>query len=197
MRYSERPAKQFLFNLLRKKFALSRERQIGLDVACGKMIFRPWFETRRYIGVDLDAGRIREGREKYPEAEGVVCAMEEMDPALRGDFVACIQAIGINSHFDPGNTLACVRKLAEATNEGGILIFNAGLPDGSSGEKIEALLRPHFASVEAVPYGAFNAPIGRPAAYVMAQAMNVLPFLRTVAGERRVLYTCTGRKHAA
>jgi hypothetical protein len=118
-----------------------------------------------------------------------------MDPGLRGDFVACIQAIGFNSHFKAANTLACVERLVLAANGGGVLVFNMLPHSQSCREDVLRLLRKSFSNVEELAYGAFNFPLGAHLSMALCAVMLRSPALRTLLARRRYLYTCTGRNN--
>lgn len=194
MHISSRPAKQFLYNNLREIFKDTEGREVGLDIACGKMNFRPQFHTKRYIGVDLDEERIKYGIKRFPDnTEGRVCKIEDMEVDLQGDFVACIQAIGTNHRFNTENTMTCVNKLVAATREGGVLVFNTGEECIGCDHDIKALLSQSFEDVRTIYYGAFNIKTFRPISFILAYFMEFLPFLRTIGKKKRILYICRNR----
>jgi hypothetical protein len=178
---------------LKRELEQSAGMGAGLDVACGYMQFRPLFKTSTYLGVDLDEGRIAAGLERYPDAQGIVSSIENMQSDVKGDCVTCIQTIGANEFFDPDNTMVCVRKLVDATREKGVLLLTIGPDSAGYCDSIEELLQDCFRHVDVRAYGAFNERVPSFLSKLLAYAMDKLPFLRKGAPPR-YLFSCRDKR---
>jgi hypothetical protein len=189
---SRRPAKQLLFWWLEHELKRSVGAEVGLDVACGFMQFRPLFRSARYIGVEIDLERLQVGLGKYPGVTGIHSSIEELDPALQGDFVICIQTIGANKLFNSENTVLCVEKLVRATKQGGTLLVTIGPASAKYIEEIEKILRNAFRHVKIKSYGAFNRRLPSMISKIIALMMAYVPFLRRTS-EPRYYFSCQGR----
>jgi len=119
IRRSKRPNKQLLWFWMSEIFQKSEGCKVGIDVACGRMLMCKYIRTKEYIGIDADGESIDEGLKNHPKAKGVVASIEQMDKSISGDFVVCLQTIGINKYFKPANTIHCIENLVQATNGGG------------------------------------------------------------------------------
>lgn len=190
-RYSGKPSKQLLWLFLMFDMSDSRGFDVGIDVGCGPMLNRRFFETKRYVGVDLDADRLRQGQARYPEAEAVAGRVEEVS-GVHGDFVLSVQMF-VNKHFDVDLTLRGVEGLVGMVNPGGTLIFNISKRNFAHEDEIDALLADSFRHVEKVKYGALSARDIGPLALPVALAMLVCPPLRRGRGFQKIYYRCTDR----
>jgi hypothetical protein len=193
---SKRPSKQLLWFWMHDLFQESDRHETGLDIACGKMGKRRHFRTSRYIGADLDADRIAKGLSAHQDVEGRVSAIEDLPASIRGDFVVCLQTIGINHHFQPANTLLCVAKLIATVNTGGTLVFNIGFRSAEYQRDTLEQLQANFMRVEQRPYGAMSGLLPRPAAYVLACAMYYVPALARSKRTPHILFVCRDRRAA-
>jgi len=186
---SRRPAKQLAYNWIVQELKKSKGADVGLDVACGYMQFKPFFQTKSYIGVDLDAERIELCKERYPDAISHKYSIEDMPPEITGDYVVCIQTIGANEFFNEDNTMLCIRKLVDATRENGSLVMTIGPSTASYFSEIDALLRDSFDEVGVREYGAFNTRLPSLVSRLVTYAMYVFSSLRK-ASPPRYLYAC-------
>ena len=82
--------------------------------AGGPMRHKPQFLTDRYVGVDLKPERIERGLAKHPDATGIVAGLEDIDEETTGDFVICIETLGINLLFDVDKIMLVMHKIVNA-----------------------------------------------------------------------------------
>jgi hypothetical protein len=180
IRQSKRPAKQLLWFILDRDMKNSAGFETGIDVACGDMFFYNYFRTNKYIAVDADAERLKKAQAKLKEE--IVSKeqfIEDMNPEeIRGDFVTCIQTIGINNDFKTDHTVLAVEKLCGVTNEGGTLIFNIGDGSMQHAEEVEKVLNKNFRKVKKISYGKFEKETSNILSLLLAYGMFKLPFLR-------------------
>jgi hypothetical protein len=177
MRRSKKPSKQLLWLWMDKLYTKSVNYNIGLDVACGSMDMRKYFKTKKYIGIDLDEERINIGVKNNPGVQGIVKSIELMDENDKGDFVTCLQTIGINKHFNTEYTILCVSKLIQATNVDGMLIFNIGPFSYRYFDTIYTMLLTYYSNIEVRKYGRFGNEVNSHLAYLIAKLMNKYPNL--------------------
>ena len=78
IRRSSKIAKQILHLKVRDFLLKNSLLVVGLDIGCADMPYRPLFKTKRYIGVDLDAQRLKEGLKKYSDVEICNSSLFEM-----------------------------------------------------------------------------------------------------------------------
>ena len=192
-RFSTKPAKQLLYNWLNRDLARSEGMEIGLDVGCGWMQNRPFFRTRRYIGMDLDAERLEKGQKDYPGAEAVKGRIGEAGLEIQGDCVVCVQVFN-NQHFDPAQTFDGVRALVAMTRTGGMLVFNIAKRAFDAEADIDSHLGNTFETVDKDPYGALSGVSLGPLSPLVAAAMDILPALRRGAGYQKIYYRCSGKR---
>lgn len=178
IRRSNRAAKQLLWFLFEKDLKRSCNFDVGLDIACGDMYFYNFIKTKIYFGIDIDEERLSKAKKVYPNAKTVVSSIENLPPGLTGDFVVCMQAIGINTLFNINNTLVAVKKIVGATNPRGTLIFNIGMPCIKFQKEILFYLKNYFQNIKVVKYGNFNNEMNLNLALFLALIMRYLPFLR-------------------
>jgi len=188
MRKSKNPSKQLLWFWMNDLFKKSKNYNIGIDVACGEMKMCKYFKTREYIGIDIDKARIERGLQKYPKAKGVVKSIEEIDNREKGDFVVCLQTIGINRYFKPENTYIAVNNLINATNKNGMLIFNIGPITQKYSDKIYELLSNNYSHVKVKEYGSFSNVTHRYLSFIFAILMRYIPLIRKNKKNKRHLY---------
>ncbi|MBM3507422.1 MAG: class I SAM-dependent methyltransferase [Alphaproteobacteria bacterium] len=150
-RLTNRPTQQYLFFLLQRDGALSKGREIGLDLGCNRMQNRPVFHTGRYVGVDVDAVALRNGQSKYPEAEAIHARIEAGEQFPDGDFVVCVQVFA--KHFVFDKAVPALVQVCNKVRKGGVLLINFGTKNMEQIPELRAVLAERFAAVEEVPYG--------------------------------------------
>jgi hypothetical protein len=192
LRYSGKPSKQLLWLFLARDMPASAGAEDGMDVGCGPMRNRPFFRSRRYIGVDIDAARLSAGRRRYQGSLAVASRVQD-DCGLRADFVLCVQMF-VNKHFPVESTVDAARSLASMTNAGGTLIFNISRRNFGYEKDIDRLLAEAFGRVRKIKYGALSAPDVGLLSPLIAFAMLLLPPLRKGRGYQKIYYRCTDRR---
>jgi len=135
--------------------------------------------------------------EKYPEAEGEVRPIEKMNNNDRGDFVVCLQTIGINTKFNNENIISCVKKIVKATNCEGMLTFNVGPKAKDHFECIDELLRDSFSKVDVLNYGALNKKMPKCISYLLARVMYKYPSLAKTSSNPCRLYIARDKSLSA
>ena len=192
LRYSGKPSKQLLWLFLARDMPSTRRYRVGVDVGCGPMRNRPYFETAGYVGLDLAAERLAAGRRRYPGTLAVA-GRAECDCGLRGDVVLCVQMF-VNKHFAVADTLDAARNLVAMTKPGGMLVFNISRRNFEYENAIDDLLARSFGEVKKVKYGALSAPDLGLLSPLIAMAMLVLPPLRRGRGYQKIYYRCSNRR---
>jgi threonine dehydrogenase-like Zn-dependent dehydrogenase len=185
---SRRPAKQLLWLWVREDMHASRGFSDGLDLACGDMSVKPFFQTTNYVGIDRDAARLELAAAKHPDATAIAGKIE--DNIIVGDFVLCLQTIGFNRLFEESRTLPTVEKLVESVRPGGTLIFNTGRPCQIHRQEINSRLRTSFNRVTARDYGALNSELPKWLSLLVAKAMY---HGLTLRGSGFTYYVCVDR----
>jgi hypothetical protein len=190
-RRSNRPAKQLMWLWFAEDMSVSRRYADGLDVACGEMLLRRFFQTKTYTGLDFDADRLAKGLQENPDVRGVVGPIQNL--SLTGDLVVCMQTIGFNKKFDRTAAIQAVDRLVAATRSGGALIFNVRDLSRRELSDIGEKLRQSFGSVDARPYGSFVTYRYFRPRFVMpvVKVIKAIPMLR---GRRAVYYRCIDRR---
>ncbi len=173
---------------LARDMQLSEGAAVGLDLACGPMRHRPNFLTDRYVGVDLNPERIERGLAKHPDATGIVAGLEDIDEDTTGDFVICIETLGINLRFDVGKMMLVMHKIVDAVRPDGTLIFNIGV-DGGFETQVDELLHASFKDVDKREYGAGHDRTSTFISYTRAKLMHWFPRLRH-GSKRKAYYLC-------
>jgi SAM-dependent methyltransferase len=167
--------------------------QVALDLGCGSMRNRPYFQAPRYIGVDMDAERLAEGRRRYPGAEAHRVKVEEFRLEGGADIVACIQVL-FNVGFDPAVTLQAVENAISLTRPGGCFIFTIAKENLRFESDIDSAVRLAFEQVEKVPFGRldfvsrFALPIG------FLASLSRTGWEPADPAQRRVYYYCSRRR---
>ena len=189
-RLSLKPSKQLLWLWLWREMRASRGREVGIDAGCGLMQNRMLFETRDYVGIDVDQARQAANESKYPGVRAVCAEIENAD--VVGDVVLCVQVMH-NRYFATERTVSTVRAMCDMLRPGGMLIFNLGERNMPFVDEIDTLLAARFTKVKKRSYGALSA---RETYFspILAAAMYLLPPLRLIDGARKVLYVCHGSK---
>ena len=188
-----RPEKQFLYLSVGRFLKKSSQYDVALDLACGPMPLANKVRAKRYIGVDLNEESLSQGLANHPNAVALHSTIEGITAETSGDIVLCFQCIGVNRFFQVENTLDCVRRMIEATHEGGTLIFNVGPRCSAKFDEIDAILRSSFKSVSATQYGRFAERRSTTMAMILAYAMYYLPILARDRAKPRRLYICQER----
>jgi SAM-dependent methyltransferase len=199
---SYRPAKVLLRLWMKDIYKSSKDYGVGLDVACSDMRWFPYFKTKRYIGVDIDADSVRKGVSRYPEAMGLVCSIEDLfELGIEGDFVTCLQTLGMNRKFMKSKVTIerAVRNLVTSTRPEGMLVFNVGSRDYGEFNWVQDFLQKYFAVVRIRFYGAHNKFIeSRLVAGYLALDMyhGRIPCV-PLEGEKRCLYVAKFKRDLA
>lgn len=173
---------------LARDMQLSEGAAVGLDLACGPMRHKPHFLTDRYVGVDLNPERIERGLAKHPDAIGIVAGLEDIGEDATGDFVICIETIGINLRFDVDKIMLVMHKIVNAVRPDGTLIFNVGA-DARFEREIDELLHASFKDVDKREYGAGHDRTSTLISYSRAKLMQWFPCLRH-GSKRKAYYLC-------
>ena len=189
-RLSKKPAKQLLYLFLWRDLRLTRGLEVGIDAGCGDMQNKPWFASRRYLGVDIDADRLAAAQARHPDAETHCSALEEVS-GIEGDFVLCVQVMS-NRFFAVEKTVAASRALVAMVRPGGTLVFNISKRAFAFEAEIDALLAASFADVHKARYGALSA-LETILSPLLAGLMYLIPVLRRGAGYQKIYYRCRGR----
>ncbi len=194
LRLSLKPSKQLLWFWLWREMRASHGRALGIDAGCGLMQNRMLFETKDYVGIDVDAGRLEANKVRYPGVRTICTEIEHAKETadLMGDVVLCVQVMH-NRFFKTERTVATVSAMCGMLRPGGMLIFNLGHRNMPFEGEIDELLAEQFAKVKKRPYGALssNETYLSP---LLAGLMYLLPPLRLLGGARKLLYVCHGRK---
>ena len=155
------------------------------------MVFINRLKHESYIGIDVDANRIKSSLKKYPNAEGYVGDILNLRKNL-GDSCLCLQVFN-NKHFDNSKTLLAVNKLADAVMSDGRLIFNIGKKSSEFAREIELILRKNFKEVKVIIWGNRNL---LPYFYFYFNWLSCF-FLKKVniylGHSTKVLYYCDGK----
>lgn len=193
MMASYKPAKLFIKSMLRRDLKVSEGYDVGVDVACGYMSMHKLFRTKRYVGIDMDAERIRCGLARNPYATGIVSTIEAIDRSVMGDFVVCVQVIGINKHFDNAKTMDCINKIIDIVSPGGALIINIGPRSKNYENEIDALLARKFGDIHKTVYGAFYSKTNYLVSLLIVGLMRVFPWVR-IGSKRCCYWMCNQRR---
>jgi SAM-dependent methyltransferase len=190
LRLSLKPSKQLLWLWLWREMRASRGRGVGIDAGCGLMQNRMLFETKDYVGIDVDPARQAANQAKYPGVRTVCAEIEQAD--IVGDVVLCVQVMH-NRFFATERTVPAVQAMCDMLRPGGMLIFNLGERNMPYEAEIDTLLAARFTKVKKRSYGALSS---RETYFspIFAAAMYLLPPLRLIGGARKVLYVCHGLK---
>lgn len=193
IRTSKRPAKQLLWLIINNDLQQSERFNTGVDVACGDMFFYPYFKTKSYIAIDADEERLKKAKEKIDaDIVTIHSFIEEMDTEkIHGDFVTCIQTLGINNDFEVKNTLLAINQLIKITNKEGVLIFNMGEGSMAYEKEVDELLQNNFNKVKKTKYGNFKSE--KP--YILSLFLAILMYLVSfVRGTGFNYYYCESKK---
>lgn len=192
-RFSKRPSKQLVWFFVHQDMKKSRGKITGIDMGCGEMLNYNLFETKKYIGVDLDNERLILGKKKYPQAAAVYSTIEDCEN-VHGDFVLCIQVFN-NIYFQKDRIMFALDKLTSMLNKNGSMIFNIGKDVVKYENEIDAYLKSNFKKIKKKQYGApfSNNQYNSRLSLVIAVAMYFLPFIRKIGGHDYVYYYCQNK----
>jgi hypothetical protein len=187
-RLSTRASRQFLNIYLLKLMKKSANKEIGVDVGCGEMINYTLFQTKKYIGTEIDQARLDGGVKRYPDAMPIKSSIFDA-PDITGDFVLCVQVFN-NKHFDNSKTELAVNNLCDTVNEGGSLVFNIGKNSITYEDEVDNILNKKFLKVCKVKYGSGYSSkySGVVFSLVYGLLMYYLSPLRSLGGYGKVLY---------
>ena len=155
---------------------------------------RLYFQTLKYIGIDVNKSQLEIGKSKYPDADCIEGTIQTIDH-IKGDFVLCVQVIG-NTRFEleKSDTNMVVQKLIDILNIDGNLIFNIDKSSPKQEDDISMLLNKYFTSVKQVNYRRSNINVNRYLACMIAIFLYYLPFLRGIGKTKKIYYVCKGKK---
>lgn len=120
-----------------------------------------FFATDRYVCVDINEQKVRQGHEANPDAEVFVGRIQEFfasDRLGRANVAVCVQTMGTNAHFEHAEIVDVIRQMYQAVSAGGGIIFNVGNKADRDALKEEMLpeLRRNFERVKVRNYGALH-----------------------------------------
>lgn len=194
IRRSSNISKQIL-HLKVRDFLLTNPLKVGLDIGCADMPYKPLFKTERYIGVDFDEPRLKEGLKKYPDAEACASSLFEIPKNITGDLVVCIQTIQINAKFDRERTFEAVNKLILVTNNNGSLIFNIGTSDGKDWRELRNIifdtLKKSFKKVKVDRIGFYDESVSMNLSLPIAYLIKILPFFHRILTPDCLLFSAS------
>lgn len=194
VRKSRRPSKTFLWMVFAKDMRKSKNFDLGIDFAAGYMENYPFFRTKNYLGIDIDLKRLKTGNNTFPHAKFLKCSIEDTPPDILGDFIVCVQTLGINKHFTKRNTFFCVQKLINATSTNGNLLFNVNvMGDEKIEARIDKILSDNFKNVKKIEYGRFNSKHNKNIAFILAALMFVVSPLRKNTQNKCLYYFSENR----
>lgn len=160
-RVSPKPGKTLLWIWVKKDLK-SMKGQVGVDLAGGSMLNKPFFATENYISVDINKTKLDEGLARYPDAKVVNTTIQDYlnDPETeRPDVLVCVQTMGTNQFFEHGETYSTIEQMYHALRPGGGMIFNIGdlgVDLNVIERRLTKLLDGKFKSVSSRFYGAFD-----------------------------------------
>jgi trans-aconitate methyltransferase len=193
-RFSKRPQKQFLWILIRRDSKLSKGLDVGLDAGCADMRNRKFFQTKSYIGIDVDGGMLSKGKLKNPDARTLKCNIIDIPDEISADFIHCVQVF-VNSDFVNEEAVRSTRKLVSLVRSGGTLLMNTGKQTIKYDSEIKRILDGAFEEVIQIKYGNIglkSLPV--PLSLLAAFIMRFFPAVRTLGGHSKTYFCCVGRK---
>ena len=196
-------SKTLLFLWLKKDLKLIKG-NLGIDLAGGSIMNKKFFMTKKYICVDLDEKKLKQGSDNFPDAFPVNDKIENFIKTYnqeKPDLLICIQTMGINSKFDHSHTLIVIKMIYDLLKPGGSMVFNVG-SFGVNLSLIEKDLndffKRKFKHTKIRYYGFMDQITEKPNSYLyffLANLMNIFPPLRTCFGFNKTnIYCCFTKK---
>jgi len=103
--------------------------ELGVDLAGGSMSNKPFFKTKRYISVDINEIKLKEGLQVYSDAIAVNDTIQNYlsNTKEKPNLLVCVQTFGTNLLFEHQETEKVIRSMSETLSVGGSMAFNIGI----------------------------------------------------------------------
>jgi len=189
---TKRPSREFMYRRVRR-FLAGRHFSTALDLACGVMRMARYIDADEYIGLDINDEALQRGVRGGSRRRAVVSTIEDMPAGLTGDFVLCLETIGINKFARVDLTMVHLERMIAATRPGGSLILNVGHLSRDYFGSVEDALRRAFRSVEVIDYGRHHAKAIFPVFLFRIWRMEARPEEAASATEPTKLFIAEGR----
>jgi hypothetical protein len=147
-----RPSKNALYSKLIEDIRReSRNTNIAADMSSAHFDHAKYFNSDEYIGVDIDIGRLRDGKAKY-EADADYNAIQAdiRQQIFQADSLGMIVSTHTLNNLNPENHSQVVDLFIEYLDSGGCLLIQ--LADDSPRREIERQLRESFEHVSRLDY---------------------------------------------
>ena len=179
---------------------------LGIDLAGGAMLNKRFFKTNSYICVDIDQGKLDNGKQENPDG---VIVNEDINVYMKRnyqnkpDVLLCVQTIGTNIKFNHEETLKIIESMFNFLNQKGSMVFNIGLSSGDLKvieNKLKIFFEGKFEKVQSKFYGTLHSsshlyvhPYLR---FFLAYVMHIIPPLRTFFGleKKKIYFFCKNKK---
>jgi hypothetical protein len=150
--YSKRPSKvRFYSRFGRDVREITDGADVAADVASSRFKNLRHFRSDRYIGVDLDDTRLREGLREAPDSAEVTAVKADITaPVFHTESVDALVSTHTLSHLNDEDQRPFVERAVDTIAPEGDLILNT-TPEVYS-EKLESVLESRFQTVETMSY---------------------------------------------
>ena len=166
-RISSTPGKTLLWLLLKKDLT-SVKGDLGVDLAGGSMLNKCFFNTKKYVSVDINQIKLSEGMEKYPDAIAVNETIQNYLSKItkKPNLLVCVQTFGTNMFFEHQETFEVIKNMSKTLSFDGSMVFNVGSYGDVDLEelknKLSPLLKGQFQNINFMFYGAMHNRIKLP-----------------------------------
>jgi hypothetical protein len=160
-RVSSTPGKTLLWLMLKNDLK-NITGELGVDLAGGSMLNRPFFKTKKYVSVDINQIKLSEGLESYPDA---VVENDTIQNYLsltneQPDLLVCVQTFGTNMFFEHDETIHVIDNMYKTLKIGGSMAFNIGVFGDVNLDELKKnlslSLKSKFKNINFSFYGAFH-----------------------------------------
>lgn len=148
-----RPSKAYFYELFHRDMEQFAGAEVGADIAAATCKNLPCFRTKKYIAVDIDQQRLRQGIEKYrgrddlPEAVPICADIREVDRHLAPRSVDVVVSTHTLHHLPASDRLPAVRLLTTLVRPGGSLILQMCETTDLTVRDVAAILEPEFSDL--------------------------------------------------
>ena len=160
-RISSTPGKTLLWLMLKKDLKYIKG-EVGIDLAGGSMLNKPFFKTKKYVSVDINQIKLSEGLEINPDAvvENNTIQNYLSQTNEEPNLLVCVQTFGTNMFFEHRETIDVIKKMSKTLKVGGSMAFNIGVFGDVNLDELKKNLSPFlktkFKNINFSFYGAFH-----------------------------------------
>jgi hypothetical protein len=147
MKITARPSKTFLFAKLEEDLANSSG-DYGVDAAPANFKSYPLFQTKHYVGIDLNKNHLKDGKRKHPDGIAIFGDISDVD--IVENSVDVIVSTNTLQQIETTSRLQAIRNFCNWVAEGGSMFLEMDMDENHA--EIMNIVNGKFENIQIIYY---------------------------------------------